>query len=302
MPRKSTSLEAIRRQIDQIDNDLHTLLVKRARLVGRVAAAKARDGDGPVLRPEREAQVLRRLLRRSQGSLSTETVARIWRELFPAMVRLQGPLEVIVGGKDDALAHWDLARSQYGSATPTTRVGTPQRALGALARIEKAGGAAIAVLPMPSSRGEGLWWSKLMTEKPDGIGVIGKLPFVVGANGPAKDNEAMVVGNVEWRPSGDDQTLIIVAARANVSAARIKNWMKEKRLSAETVAVSASKGRSSERLHLLQVPAYMTAEDPRLEGFRNSAGDKVTKAIVVGGFPTCIDPAVLPRRGRKGKS
>jgi len=301
MPRKSTSLEAIRRQIDQIDDDVHRLLVKRAQLVGRVAAAKARDGGGPALRPEREAQVLRRLLKRNQGNLPPVVVARIWRELFPAMVRLQGPLEVIVCGVPDTTSHWDLARSHFGSATPMTVAGTSQRALASLKRINRTGGGAIAVLPLPSGRGEGRWWSKLMSGAVNAPRVIGKLPFVSESGNSTADTEAMVVGSVEWRPSGDDQTLIALETRPRNSARKVLAWLKAANLSGRAIATCLREGTSGRRLHLIQISEYVDTQDIRFKELRDLAEGAVTKAIVIGGYPTCYQVEVSSKSSKRSR-
>lgn len=288
MSPKSVSLERIRRQIDQIDDDMHDLLMKRARLVGKIFAAKARDGGGPVMRPEREAQVLRRLLGRHKGALSPDVVGRIWRELFPAMVRLQAPLEVIVCGGINLVGNWDLARSHFGSATPTTVVKSPGQALGALARKKGQKGSVVAVVPMPGPRDDGQWWQKLATRAGTAPRIVGRLPFIPGSSGPAASAEAMVVGHLDWRPSGDDQTLIAVSVGRQTSVRQILSLMKSAGLKAKPTAKGGADLRTGRRLHLMQVSDYVGFDDDRLEDFRARAGRAVTKAIVVGGYPTCV--------------
>lgn len=292
MPEKLSSLERLRRQIDQVDNDLHDLLMKRARLVGKIAAvkaaARAADGGGPVMRPEREAQVLRRLFKRHKGALHSEVIGRIWRELFPAMVRLQAPLEVIVSGGSRPVDNWDLARSYYGSATPMSLVKGPGPALGALAKRKRGRGSVVAILPLPGNRGDGLWWRKLVTHAGAAPRIIGKLPFFPATSGPAVRAEAMVVGHLDWRPSGDDQTFVAVSAARRTSVREILRWSKASGLPARAVAAGAADPRNGRRLHLLQISDYVGATDDRLDGLKQRAGQAVTRVIVIGGFPTCM--------------
>src|SRR5262245_23985308 len=60
------NLAALRQQIDAIDQQMHDLLMRRTEAVLGIAAAKRESGEA-VLRPAREAQVLRRLLARHKG-------------------------------------------------------------------------------------------------------------------------------------------------------------------------------------------------------------------------------------------
>ena len=57
------TLEALRAEIDAIDEDLHRQLMRRAEVALRIRAAKsANGGEAVFMRPGREAQILRRLL------------------------------------------------------------------------------------------------------------------------------------------------------------------------------------------------------------------------------------------------
>ncbi|HYZ32124.1 MAG TPA: chorismate mutase, partial [Crenalkalicoccus sp.] len=64
----AAALAALRAEIDTLDDALHDLLMRRAGVVARLAASRAK-GDAPALRPGREAAVLRRLLARHAGPL-----------------------------------------------------------------------------------------------------------------------------------------------------------------------------------------------------------------------------------------
>ncbi len=290
MPKKPSSLERVRRQIDQIDNDLHDLLMKRARLVDRISAAKARGGGGPVMRPEREAQVLRRLLGRNKGKLPPDVVARIWRELFPAMVRLQGPLQVIVCPGSKPIAVWDLARSQFGSATPMSVVKSPTQALRRVTLDRGRRGSIVAVVPAPGPRGVGLWWQRLAMDNDGKAKVFAKLPFV----DTAADGEAMVVGSLDWQPSGDDCSLIAVTASARATRPQILNWMMSAGLTASFVTSAPKAGSGRRRLHLLQVSEYVSPSDPRLDDAVTGPQQGLIKAVVIGGYPACFN--LKPRR------
>lgn len=71
MNETGTSLQELRSEIDRIDSDLHALIKQRAALVEEIRRVKARDAITTV-RPGREADILRSLLRRHDGPFPFE--------------------------------------------------------------------------------------------------------------------------------------------------------------------------------------------------------------------------------------
>ena len=84
-PDTSISLPELRDEIDRLDKEILDRLNERARCALEVAEVKMRDsnGEAPVFyRPEREAQVLRRMREINEGPLTDEKVGRIYREII----------------------------------------------------------------------------------------------------------------------------------------------------------------------------------------------------------------------------
>ena len=94
-------LENIRDSIDSIDIRIQTLLNQRARFAQLVGISKTASGKAvDFYRPEREAQVLRKALKRNQGPLRNEEVARLFREIMSACLAQQEPLKVAFLGPE----------------------------------------------------------------------------------------------------------------------------------------------------------------------------------------------------------
>ncbi|GAA5009836.1 prephenate dehydratase [Acinetobacter puyangensis] len=88
-------LQQIRQEIDQVDEHIQQLLNQRAKLAETVAKAKFANETNPIFyRPEREAQVLRKVMERNTGPLSNETVARLFREIMSACLALEAPQSI----------------------------------------------------------------------------------------------------------------------------------------------------------------------------------------------------------------
>lgn len=81
-------LSRLRQRIDAIDERILELMSERARLAQEIGHLK----NGGAYRPEREAQVIRRLLAANPGPLSAEAVERLYRELMSACRALEQPL------------------------------------------------------------------------------------------------------------------------------------------------------------------------------------------------------------------
>lgn len=107
------NLDQVRADIDAIDQEIQALLNRRAQCAQRVADIKleqvrAEGGEGHesgeaevvYYRPEREAQVLQRIIDRNPGPLAGETVAHIFREVMSACLALEKPLQVAYLGPE----------------------------------------------------------------------------------------------------------------------------------------------------------------------------------------------------------
>ena len=102
-----TSLEAIRREIDSIDDQILQLLKQRFAATARVKATKAHDGSiaASPFRPAREAAMMQRLIGEAGGTLNPELLVRLWRVILSASIQSQAPVTLHM---DSALGH-DLA-------------------------------------------------------------------------------------------------------------------------------------------------------------------------------------------------
>ena len=87
---KPDTLASLRDEIDAIDAEVLTLLNRRARVAQRVGELKrATDEHAQVFRPEREAQVVRRLGVLNDGPLPDDAIATIYREIMSACRALE---------------------------------------------------------------------------------------------------------------------------------------------------------------------------------------------------------------------
>ncbi len=100
--KQAESLHEIRDQIDTLDEQIQNLISERARLAQKVGASKlgAQLKAKDFYRPEREAQVLRKVIERNSGPLRDEEMLRLFREIMSACLAQQEPLKVAFLGPE----------------------------------------------------------------------------------------------------------------------------------------------------------------------------------------------------------
>ncbi|MCK5893598.1 MAG: chorismate mutase [Endozoicomonadaceae bacterium] len=85
-------LMRLRDRIDTLDGKIIELISSRAAAAQEVGRVKEVAGVANAFfyRPEREAQVLRRIIACNDGPLDDETMARLFREIMSACLALEG--------------------------------------------------------------------------------------------------------------------------------------------------------------------------------------------------------------------
>lgn len=109
----SDELKKYREQIDRIDDELLKLINQRAGLAQQIGHVK---GNGAVLRPEREAQVLQRMARANAGPLSNQGVTTLFTEIMSQCRALEAPLRVAYLGPHGTFSEAAVFQ-RFGQAT-----------------------------------------------------------------------------------------------------------------------------------------------------------------------------------------
>jgi chorismate mutase / prephenate dehydratase len=92
---EATDLGAMRERIDAVDAQIQALISERARYAQQVGVAKGKLATAvDYYRPEREAEVLRKVVARNEGPLRDEEMLRLFREIMSACLAQQEPLKV----------------------------------------------------------------------------------------------------------------------------------------------------------------------------------------------------------------
>ena len=229
MPDLPSPLNALRQEIDRIDEAMHRLLMQRGSIIDRLIAVKGTAESGSAFRPGREADMMRMLVERHEGRLPFSAVEHIWRTIIATFTHVQAPYTVHVDGRGDAGPMRDLARFQMGFDVPLAMHSSPEAVIEAVAA--SAGDLGLIALDRPH---ESAWWHTL--GEPGQPQVMARLPFLIYPERPA-GTPALVVAKPLGAAAVTDVTVVAVERPTRLSPVALASF------SAHLIAETVERGR-----------------------------------------------------------
>jgi len=146
----SAELQQLRSKIDDIDNNLLKLISERAECAMEVAEVKRRQaGEGETVqyyRPEREAQLLRSIVKKNSGPIDSDAITQVFREIISACRALEEPLKVVFLGPQATFTE-AAAIKHFGQAIEAR----PLESIEEVFREVESGAAKYGVVPIENS-------------------------------------------------------------------------------------------------------------------------------------------------------
>jgi len=150
----SPELLSLRKKIDQCDQQIQRLVQERVLVAAQIAKAKtAVDVNASFYRPEREAQVLRRVRERNEtlrtemnGLVSDNAMVRLMREIMSISLAAEMPMSVAYLGPEGTYTQAAVIK-HFGQAVKSLDVKT----IGDVFRLVEQGKAHFGVVPVENS-------------------------------------------------------------------------------------------------------------------------------------------------------
>lgn len=217
---EADKLQAIRQQIDDLDRDIQTLISERAKCAEQVARIKRAAGEhDSFYRPEREAEVIRKVLERNTGPLADSEIGLLFRQIMSACLGLQQSMRIAYLGPEGTFTH-AAAMKQFGNSVPTDAYSAIDRVF----REVAAGHANYGVVPVENST-EGVVNHTLDTFLTSDLKICGEV-------------ELRIHHHFMSRAAGLADIKKIYSHQQ--SLAQCRNWLNENMSGVECVAVSSN--------------------------------------------------------------
>ena len=261
-------LGEVRERIDGIDRQIQALIAERAKFAHQVGKAK-----GPLkaavdyYRPEREAQVLRRVLDRNEGPLGDEVLLRLFREIMSACLAQQEPLKVGFLGPEGTFSQ-QAVHKHFGHSAK----GLPLGSIEEVFQEVEAGHADFGVVPVENS-GQGTIQSTLDMFLTSPLKICGEVELSVHQFLMSRTGRLEDVERVYSHP---------------MSLAQARAWLRQHLPKAEKIPVSSNAEAARRARHADDAAAIAGENAGHVYGLRTIAGpiedrpDNTTRFLVLG--------------------
>ena len=159
-------IDKLRKQIDKIDFQILDLLKKRSKIAENIGKEKKSNN---LFRPERQASILRNILKKNGNNLNPLHILSFWRSIFLSQIELQGGIKLILSNN---IAN-SYIKTVYDYFSHDIEIITMNNTSKALEKVYN-GKNILTILPYPSYNKGAQWWTNKRLEKLYGIAA---LPF-----------------------------------------------------------------------------------------------------------------------------
>ncbi len=188
----------LRKQIDAIDDEIIALLKKRSQVVTKVGNIKTKNGASNIIRPGREAVMLRRIISHAKDTkFSPQALASLWRIIISASGLIEQDIKVILHQPSQDNSTEMMVRDYYGSFIKIEKFKKLDEVFSKVSKNKSS----IGILNTRTKS----WWLPFL--KYPKLKCFAAIPFIT--------KESYIIppllafGHVAPEPSGDDSSLFL---------------------------------------------------------------------------------------------
>ena len=261
-------LSALRDRIDGLDRHIQQLIAERARFANQVGKAKGKLAAAvDYYRPEREAQVLRRVVDRNDGPLRDDVLVRVFREIMSACLAQQEPLKIGYLGPEGTHSQQAVFK-HFGHSVH----GLPLASIEEVFQEVEAGSADFGVVPVENST-QGTIQSTLDMFLTSGLKICGEVELRVHQHLLSRGGRIEDIERVYSHPQ---------------SFAQCKAWLRQYLPKAEKIPVASNAEAARRARNADDAAAIAGASAATVYGLKSIAGpiedrpDNTTRFLVLG--------------------
>jgi len=251
------TIESLRDKIDSIDDNLILLLAERAAYVKEVGIIKAKEfKDQSIIRPGREATMLRKIVNKAKGVFPEEGIAMIWRLIISASTTLEEKIALSVYSPEKDLKSGEyigMVREYFGSFIPLKS----RRRIKEILEDVKASKEIIGAIPFFNRRFGEKWFADLFEN--EGRYAFAILPFI---NFDPK-KPLLLIGKVLPEATGSDISLFAIADN-KFSNSALSKLLAEAGFSAQNCRTHASSKAIKKGFNLIEIFDFIRGDDERI--------------------------------------
>lgn len=269
------ALQALRSEIDKIDDQVISLLKQRMEVVAQVAQLKKNNQEKFFIKSAREADMIKDLVKKVGDNFPKTLIVDLWRKIITAANMQEQPLSIAIHNPKNISDYEYLVRGYYCDAIP---IDSFDSAGSVVLELEKHQ-AKIAIFSLPNQSDEREkkedmkenWWMTLANNNL-GLRVFAKIPFVEFLDEDKNKNQVQLVAVAAKEPekSGSDNTLIYVETSKEISTSQVLAALKEQNLSAKILKSVKLQQVEGVIFHLIDVEGFYLEKDAALVGFKKN--------------------------------
>lgn len=282
----SKELSEFRVQIDQIDSEIIELLSKRIKIVAAVGKHKEDVNDKFFIRSNREADMIKSLVKRADKAFPPSVIVTIWRKIITSANALEQDLKIAIHNPAKLGSYHHLIREYYGDFIPLVDYGSSTNIMADIEKNEMQIG--VFALPSQNSQNEDLdhWWINIANNKSD-LKVYAKIPFI-----EYKKDENMVQDNLvvvtakDAEKSESDKTLLTIELENEISTHSLKKALLEADFDAKIIKEAKIRQINNITFYLVEVDGFYKQDNEKIDILSKN---KIKPHIkVIGNYPTPI--------------
>ncbi|OPZ77280.1 MAG: hypothetical protein BWY78_01074 [Alphaproteobacteria bacterium ADurb.Bin438] len=272
----SESLQDLRKSIDNIDEQIHELLIKRATIVQKVGEYKKQNNASVKnnIRIDRECDILSRLIKRHKGDFPLDSLIRIWREIISASLRIEGDLKIStlkIDSYKDVDLH-KLIHEFFGTYPETAPHPSTWQALKQLDDDN----ATVCVIPFSNEIENNSFWANLSSN----LKIVTRLPLIKDFS--KSTIEAFVVSKGEYKKTLNDVTLIKSETKKSMSKTSLKDLVVKHGF--DFISFEDAYTFDNRNYNLISVNGFIDANDEKLKAIIEE-NPQITNMEIIGWYP-----------------